>query len=146
MKVARILVLALLLAACGAKTASQPESAPSLLVGDGATQKSYTQADLEKLPAAQAVFKDVAYKGVPLSELLKDAGFDALTIRAVKAVAADGYSMNYDPSVFQRGDVLVAYALADGPLTAEDESFRMVIPGAEGKLNVRMLIEVRAVP
>jgi hypothetical protein len=146
-KIAWILVLALLLSACGGGTSSQPEqSAPSLLVGDGATQKSYTVADLEKLPAAQASFNDVAYKGVSLSELLKDAGFDAQAIRAVKAVASDGYSMNYDPSLFQRGDVLVAYAQAGGPLTAEDGSFRMVIPGAEGKLNVRMLVEVRAVP
>ena len=79
-------------------------------------------------------------------DLLRDAGFDPAALKAVKAVASDGYSVNYDPALFQRADVLVAYAQTDGPLPADDGMVRMVIPDAEGKLNVRMLTKIEAVP
>jgi hypothetical protein len=45
-----------------------------------------------------------------------------------------------------KDNVLVAYALADGsPLTADDGSFRMVLPDEEGKLNVRMLAALQII-
>jgi hypothetical protein len=34
---------------------------------------------------------------------------------------------------FSRDDVIVAFATQDGALTAEDGTFRMVIPDGEGK-------------
>lgn len=140
-----VLLSLLSLVACGGS--GVPEDMPDeLVVTDGTTSKSYTVADLEALPVTESTFNDVTYKGVTLSLLLADAGFDATTLRAVKAVAADGYSMNYDPALFQRADVLVAYATATGSLVEDDGVFRMVLPGEEGKLNVRMLGEVRAVP
>jgi hypothetical protein len=58
-------------------------------------------------------------------------------------IASDGFSVNYDPALFQREDVIVAYQTADSVLAAEDGSFRMVLPGEEGKLNVRMLAEIQ---
>lgn len=139
-----LLVLAMVCGACGG--AAPEASQGTLVVGDGTTSKTYTVADLEKLPVSESVFNEVTYKGVSLPVLLGDAGFDAGALKAVKAVAADGYSVNYDPVLFQRADVLVAYATADGALTAEDGAFRMVLPGEEGKLNVRMLVEIKAAP
>jgi len=141
-----VLLSLLSLVACGTGGGVPEEMPDALVVTDGTTSKSYTVADLEALPAVEATSNEVTYKGVTLSVLLADAGFDAATLRAVKAVAADGYSMNYDPVLFQRGDVLVAYATAGGPLAEDDGNFRMVLPGEEGKLNVRMLAEVRAMP
>jgi len=136
-----------LLLACGAGSSSGSGEAPQgLKVGDGTTTRTYTVDDLAALPAAESTFQEVAYKGVPLHVLLQDAGFDPQAIKAVKAVAADGYSVNYDPALFQRQDVLVAYATAQGALTADDGTLRMVIPDAEGKLNVRMLVELKVVP
>ena len=142
-----LVVMALVILACGSASGSVPEEMPqALLVTDGTTEKSYSVADLEALPASESAFNEVAYKGVSLAVLLADAGFDAGALRAVKAVAADGYSVNYDPALFQRPDVLVAYATADGPLAEEDGTFRMVLPGQEGKLNVRLLAELRVTP
>jgi hypothetical protein len=133
------------LVACGA--GGVPEDMPdTLVVTDGTTSKSYTVADLEALPAVESTFNEVAYKGVTLSVLLADAGFDPAALRAVKAVAADGYSANYDPGLFQRADVLVATATSSGSLAEDDGIFRMVLPGEEGKLNVRMLTELRVTP
>jgi hypothetical protein len=139
-------VLSLLsLLACGG--GGVPEEMPdTLLVTDGTNSKSYTVADLEALPAVESTFNEVAYKGVTLSVLLADAGFDPAALRAVKAVAADGYSVNYDPGLFQRNDVLVSYATASGSLAEDDGVFRMVLPGEEGKLNVRMLAELQVSP
>ena len=54
--------------------------------------------------------------------------------------------LNYEPALFLRQDVLLAYAQAAGPLTADDGLLRLVIPDAEGKLNVRMLTKIEAVP
>ncbi len=71
---------------------------------------------------------------------------DPGAVKAFKAVAADGYAVNYDPAQFLKENVLVAYALADGsPMSAEDGDFRMVLPDEEGKLNVRMLTELQII-
>ncbi|MCB9420026.1 MAG: molybdopterin-dependent oxidoreductase [Ardenticatenaceae bacterium] len=141
------LVVLVLLVGCasGGETAVSPDT-PILTVGDGQTQKTYTAADLEGLARAEASFKDVVYTGVPVTALLKDSGFPVSGLKAVKAVASDGYSVNYDLAQIQKDDVIVAYAQADGPLAAEDGTFRMVLPEEEGKLNVRMLVEIQAVP
>ena len=48
----------------GAETA-----APVLLVSGGEISKSFTRADVEALPATEAVFNDIAYKGVTVVEL-----------------------------------------------------------------------------
>jgi hypothetical protein len=141
------LVLMVLLAGCGSSGETAVSSdTPLLTVGDGQTQKTYTAADLEALPQAEASFKDVAYTGVPLTALLENSGFTVGDLKAVKAVASDGYSVNYDLTQIQKTDVIVAYAQADGPLAEEDGAFRMVLPEEEGKLNVRMLVEIQAVP
>jgi hypothetical protein len=142
-----LVLLSLVLAACGSAASAVPADMPQTLrVTDGSKEASYTVADLEKLAASEATFNEVTYKGVTLSLLLADAGFDAGSLKAVKASAADGYSVNYDPALFQRQDVLVAYATADGSLAAEDGVFRLVLPGEEGKLNVRMLADLKVVP
>jgi hypothetical protein len=141
------LILMILLAGCasGGETAVTADT-PILTVGDGQTQKTYTAADLQALPQAEASFKGISYAGVPVTALLENSGFAVSDLKAVKAVAADGYSVNYDLAQIQKADVIVAYAQADGPLAEEDGTFRMVLPEEEGKLNVRMLVEIQAVP
>jgi len=141
-----LLVLVLALSACGGSKDAPEGAQNSLVVTDGTSQKSYTAQDLAKLSVSESAFNEVTYKGVSLPVLLTDAGFDAGALKAVKAVASDGYSMNYDPALFQRQDVLVAFATSDGPLAEEDGVFRMVLPGEEGKLNVRMLAELKVMP
>jgi hypothetical protein len=139
-----VLLLGVFLSACGTSEGSIPEDMPdTLVVTDGTAEKSYTLADMEALPATGSTFNGVTYRGVALLALLADAGFEPQALRAVKAEAADGYSVNYDPALFQRSDVLVAYATLNGPLAEDDGVFRMVLPGEEGKLNVRMLVELQ---
>ena len=77
--------------------------------------------------------------------LLQEAGFDPNSVKAVKAIASDGFTVNYDPSQFMRPDFLVAYAQADGELSDDDGDFRLVLPDAEGKLNLRMLVELQII-
>jgi len=142
-----LILFVVLLTAC-ASYASQDtssETVPSLLITGSDTSKTYTHADLEALAASQVVFKDVTYVGVSLSALLEDAGFTLDEVKAVKAIASDGYTVNYDPAQVLAADVIVAYARADGDLAGEDGSFRMVLPDAEGKLNVRMLSELQVI-
>lgn len=141
-----ILFVALLTAcASSAPQDTSSETVPSLLITGGDTSKTYTRTDLEALAASQAVFKDVSYIGVRVSALLEDAGFTPDEVKAVKAIASDGYIVNYDPAQVLAADVIVAYARTDGDLAQEDGSFRMVLPGAEGKLNVRMLSELQVI-
>jgi predicted small lipoprotein YifL len=140
-----IAALALFLAACGAAEPAASPDANVLVVGDGATQKSYTADDLKSLASAEAAFKGVTYQGVPLTALLQHAGFDPQAAKAVKAMASDGFTVNYGPDLFLLENTLVAYAQADGPLSAEDGAFRMVLPDQEGKLNLRMLATLQVV-
>lgn len=131
----------LLLSACAAGNIEKNVT-ENLVVTDGAGEAVYSVDDLKKLSEVEVEFLGEIYLGVPLPDLLASAGFEADSLTSVKAVAADGYSVLYDPSLFTREDVLVAYAVLDGPLSKEDGTFRMVLPGEEGKLNLRMLIEL----
>lgn len=138
------LVFALVLSACTTKP--QEAAGATLKVSSGTIEKIYTASDLKLLGEAQAVFRDVTYVGVPLTLLLQDAGIDPSALTVVKAVAVDGFTANYEASLFMREDTLVAYARADGPLSEEDGAFRMVLPDQEGKLNPRELVEIIAIP
>jgi hypothetical protein len=139
-----ILALALSLAACAPKQAAP--SGAVLKVTNGIVEKTYSVDDLKALGAAQASDKGVGYVGVLLKVLLQDAGIDPSTLSAVKAVASDGFTANYDPSVFMAENTLVAYARVDGPLADDEGTFRMVVPDQGGKMNPRILIEIDAIP
>lgn len=139
-----LFVLLLALTACAPK-AELPAGAV-LKVGDGTVSKTYTVDDLKALGATQASFKGVTYVGVTLTVLLQDAGIDPTRLTAVKAVAGDGFSANYDASFYGREDTIVAYGTVDGDMTEDDGIFRMVLPEAEGKMNVRQLAEIVAIP
>ncbi len=138
------LILSLTLMAC----ASQPKesTSPVLKVSDGNVEKTYTVDDLKALGESQADFKGVTYVGVQLTVLLEDAGIDSTALTAVKAVASDGFTANYESALYSREDTLVAYATVNGPLGEEDGNFRMVLPDQEGKLNPRELVEIIAIP
>jgi len=90
--------------------------------------------------------KDVIYVGVTLTALLQDAGIDPTALKAVKAVASDGFSANYEPALFTLADTILAYATTTGDLSAEEAPFRMVLPAEGGKLNPRMIVEILAIP
>lgn len=137
-------ILALTLTACASQ--SQESAGPVLKVSDGNVEKTYTVDDLKSLGESQADFKGVTYVGVSLTVLLADAGIDAAALTAVKAVASDGFTANYESALYSREDTLVAYATVDGPLSEEDGFFRMVLPNEEGKLNPRQLVEIIAIP
>jgi hypothetical protein len=137
-------VLTLMVSACATKSTTTPGD--TLLVSQGDVEKSYKLADLQALEAVQETFKDVTYIGVPLTVLLADAGFNPAGLSAVKAVASDGYSVNYDPALFNLPDTMLAYARADGPLTDTEAPFTMVLPGQEGKMNPRMVVKIIALP
>jgi DMSO/TMAO reductase YedYZ molybdopterin-dependent catalytic subunit len=139
-----LFVLTLFASACTPK-ASAP-AGDTLLVKYGDMQKTYTLDDLQALGDAQATFQDVTYVGIPLSTLLSDAGADPASLSAVKVVAVDGYTVNYDSSLFMLPNTLVAYSRLDGPLAGDEVPFRMVLPDQEGKLNARQLVEIDALP
>lgn len=137
-----------LLSACASSNNPDGQDAantttPSLVVSGGEISKSFTRADLEALPASQALFNEVTYQGVTISALVQAAGFDPGQVKAIKAVANDGYTVNYDTAQVLVDGVILAYARADGDLEEDDGAFRMVLPGAEGKLNARMLVELQ---
>jgi DMSO/TMAO reductase YedYZ molybdopterin-dependent catalytic subunit len=141
-----ILLFAWILAGCAKSPATPTTSQTTLVVTGGTITKSYTVADLQKLDSAKASWNNVEYVGVPLSVLLKDAGFDPGQVKMVQVIASDGYTDNYAPALFNKADTLVAYARSDGPLTADDGIFRMVLPGQVGNLEARKLIKIQVTP
>lgn len=150
MKRASLLILffALLIAACagsGGDSSSTQGNAALLITGND-TQTRYTVKDLQSMETAQASFLEVAYNGVPLATVLREAGFDPQAVKAVKVIAADGFSANYDPELVNKADTLVAFARAEGPLVEDEGLLRMVLPDQEGKLNVRQVVEIQVIP
>ncbi len=139
-----VLVGVLALTACAPK--AQEPAAAVLKVSDGTIEKTYTADDLKALGETQATIQDVTYVGVPLTVLLQDAGIDTSALTAVKAVAVDGFTANYDASLYAREDTLVAYARMDAPLADDEAPFRMALPNEGGKMNPRQLIEIVAIP
>ena len=138
------ILLVIFLVACSSSTTEGDSTL--LRVTDGSSEELFSVADLEKLPVTESTFNEVTYVGVSLTIILEEAGFSPQDLSAVKASASDSYSVNYDPGFFTREDVIVAYATVDGTLTADDGTFRMVLPGEEGKLNIRFLIELQVIP
>ena len=131
----------LLLSACATGN-TEGNMVESLIVTDGDDEYTYSVNDLEKLGAKEEEFMGETYLGVPLKDLLMEAGFDIDNIKTVKALASDGFSILYDSPLFSREDVLVAYAISGGSLSKDDGTFRMVLPGEEGKLNLRFLVQL----
>ena len=136
----------MLLSACGPGAEADSADADVLTVLYGDREERFTLEDLQALGQVEATFKEVAYYGVVLSDLLAAAGIDPSSLRAVKVTALDGYRINYEPELFLLPDTLVSYARVDGPLAGDELPFRMVLPAAEGKLNVRMVTEIEAIP
>ena len=136
-----ILLVSLLLSACGSAPAPE-ENVPTLIVTNGIANKIYTTADLQKLGQVQVEDKGVTYLGVPLSILLSNAGYDPALIGTVQAVASDGASVEYDLNLIQKPDTVLAYSLLDSPMSNNEGSFRMVLPGQGEKLNPRKVVKL----
>ncbi len=139
-----LLSFILLLAACGGT--GTDEIPPQLTVIGGPAEKVYTLDDLRDLPASTVEVEGGVYSGVILADLLQDAGIEVGAVGSVTAVASDDFSATYDPDLFSRPDTIVAYELDGGQLLAEEQPFRMVLPGQPGRLNVRMLVRLEAGP
>jgi hypothetical protein len=136
-----VLVLILLLAACD--NTSTPSHSGTLTLTDGDIQHPYTLVTLQSISQTESSFDDVSYIGVSITALLEHAGIAVDDLASVRAIASDGFSADYDADLFLRDDVILAYGLADGEMTADDGTFRMVLPGEEGFLNVRQVIEIK---
>jgi len=118
----------------------------ALLITGGETQTRYTVEDLQSMETAQASFLDVAYQGVQLATILQEAGFDPQAVKAIKVIAADGFSANYDPELVNKADTLLAFARVEGNLAEDEGPLRMVLPEQDGKLNVRQVVEIQVMP
>lgn len=148
-----VLLAVLLLAGCGStpEEAVEAPAVSALAVSGEGIEVTYTLSDLEALPVQDALYStsfsedEKLYQGVSLPLLLEDAGFDLNSIAIVKAVAADGYSKNYEPNFFLLPEATVAYELEGGVMGEEDGTFRLVFPGMEGEFSVRMLAELQVI-
>lgn len=140
-----VVVLLALLTGCGSDNILGSNAGtgtePVLKIGEN----SYTVADLEDMPQAEAAFNNVTYVGVSVANLLTEVGYDLGSLRAVKTVASDGYTVNYEPGQLSPTNVIVAYVTVNGAMKEDDGDFRMVLPDQEGNMNLRMLVEIQVV-
>ncbi len=131
---------ALLLAACGGAAEPAVEEAPAdageaaLTVGDTA----YTMSELEGMETLAVEYekKDGSteeYTGVPVMELLADAGVEGDTM---VFVASDGYEAELAMSKLE--------GCADCVVAFDDGELRMVLPGFPGNVQVKGVVELMA--
>ena len=142
-----LLILTTLLAALPACQTAAPATEEAVFtVTDGPDEATYTAADLQAMPTAEATMDGTTYVGVTLATLLENAGVDPATVSEVTAAAADDFSATYTAEQVTRPDTLVAFATQDGELAEGEQPFRMVLPDEAGQLNVRMLSRIEVSP
>lgn len=127
---------------CNAAEPADPDASLTVLVGE--SEVVYTRAELEALGEATVDADGNTYVGVPLADLLRDAGADPATVAEVTAVASDGFSAAYDSAMILNPDTLVAYGTSEGDLSDDEQPYRMVLPDQPGRMNVRMLARIEA--
>ncbi|MCR4403907.1 MAG: molybdopterin-dependent oxidoreductase [Candidatus Acetothermia bacterium] len=141
------LVLALaLLVALWPSAPSQSELAASetgaewalTLTIDGAEAK-FTLEEIEALPSREVEFHEHIYRGTPLRTLLTQAGVDIGRLEAVKAIAADGYRLEYERRLVKRFDFILAYEADGKPLPQGEGPLRIVFPGGRSAQMMKMV-------
>ena len=154
--------------ATSAASAAKPSTGPDHLSVGGNVPKPFTLSidDLRNMPHKTIKVmnehekKEETYEGVPLADLLKQAGAPtgeqirgALMTTYVIAEGADGYRSLFAlaelDSGFEDSDVLVAYSLDGKPMTGDLGPLRLVVPRDKRPARwVRMLqsITVGSVP
>ena len=135
--------------ACGSPFTQDTVSIPEavLTIVQGESEQIYSIDELKALPSTISSFNEIEYLGVSVITLLEAAGIYTGEISAIKAIALDGYSVNYEPGQLFKDDVLIAYALADGrSMSSDDGNFRMVLPDQEGNQNLRLLYKLKIIP
>jgi DMSO/TMAO reductase YedYZ molybdopterin-dependent catalytic subunit len=140
LKLMTLLLLCVILASCGSEEPADENATLTVVSGDNET--IYSRADLEALSSANLEAEGSTYVGVPLVDLLRDAGVEPEAVSSVSAVATDGFSASYEPDLFLSPQTIVAYATTEGNLATDEQPFRMVVPDQPGRMNVRMLARV----
>jgi len=101
--------------------------------------RTLAQAELAALPVTRVTYREHAYTGVLLRDLLTPAELAANA--PLEASGADGYTKTIAPELLGKDDALVVYAVDDGPLPAGQGPLRLVVPGSEG-LSVKQLVRL----
>ncbi|HSQ39755.1 MAG TPA: molybdopterin-dependent oxidoreductase [Anaerolineales bacterium] len=136
------LVLVMVLAACGGKTATGgvPADAALKITGNVNGEIGWSEKDVRAMKTAQADFTDKdgvtnTYTGVPLNDLLDKAGVKS-DATALVLVADDSFTSEVDLAEVK--------ACADCIVGFRDEGgFLMVMPGFSNKAQVKGVIEIQ---
>ncbi len=130
----RLPLIVLLACAC-----ARPGGEGAVEVEVAGVARTLTRGELAALPVTHVSERGRAYQGVRLRDLLAELA--VATDAPLQASAADGYTQTLAPALLGRDDVIVAYAVDDAPLAANDGPLRMVVPGSPG-LSVRQLVRL----
>jgi len=112
----------------------------TLKLGDEQKQSEFSLNEIKSLPTAEAVRRNVTYKGVPLRVLLAHGGIDIGKIEYVEIVASDGYKVKYDGKLAKSFNVILAYE-KDGSLLSEEKEgkVRVIVPGGRSAMQMKFV-------
>ena len=136
-----IILVTVLAAACAPAVAVSPEvevAAEVALELGGLAEMRLSVEDLEALPMSEAEYtnKDgetTTYQGISFSDLLEEAGVSEYA--TVTLIAADDYSAEIDRETLEAcKSCIIAFE--------DDGGLRSVMPGMEGKLQVKDLVKI----
>jgi DMSO/TMAO reductase YedYZ molybdopterin-dependent catalytic subunit len=123
----------------------------------GSKLKSYSLADLQKLPQSSQyttfecvsntvdgnLISNAKWTGVKLSDLISDSGADLSGVEYVVFYSVDGYSVGIPISKAMMSDSIIAYSMNDEDLpTAHGYPLRAVIPGLYGMMSAKWIIQM----
>jgi len=132
-----VLIITALVAACASAGAPAVATEAALEVS-GLAEMSLSVEDLKALPMTEAEYtnKDgetTIYSGVSFIDLVTEAGVSEYA--TVTLVAADDYSVEIDKATL---DACVSCIIS----IEDDGTLRSVMPGMEGKLQVKDLVRI----
>jgi len=103
------------------------------------TPAALTSAELTELPTATLTYEGHTYTGVRLRDVLAHAG--VATDQPMTAVDADNHGELLTPATLQRDDAILAYAVDDALLRADEGPLRLVVAGAPD-LSLKRLVRL----
>lgn len=147
-----ILLLALLLAGCGADISAY-ESREILVSGLAAEDFTVTPRELSQLKCTSETAVGQSAKagtvtgyGPTLDTFLAHYGRDKSEFKCIRFTAEDGYEVVLGPVTWDKYTVIFSIANGSAPLETHQQPLRVVIPGGSSGNWVRMVTKMEFVP
>lgn len=103
------------------------------------TSAEFTLDEIKELSTNEVEFHNHLYRGPAVRTLLARADVDIGKLKSVRAIASDGYRIEYDRRLAKHFDFILAHEMDGEPLPPDMGNLRIVFPGGRSRMVVKMV-------